>query len=92
MNDHVFKAMADPTRRKILDMLKGGPKTAGEISDAFASAQPTISRHLAILKHADLVVGERQGSFIVYHLNTTVLQSWIGWLLRNFGGDDRNES
>lgn len=91
MNEKVFKAMSDKTRREIIELLKDGPKTAGEISDHFSSAQPTISRHLSVLKNADLVVDEREGTFIVYRLNTTILQEWLAWLLEHFGGGDRDE-
>lgn len=81
--------MADPTRRKILDLLKAGPLTAGEIAQKFDSAQPTISRHLSVLKNAQLVADERKGPYIVYRLNTTVVQNWLAWLINNFGGDIR---
>ncbi|WP_374952862.1 autorepressor SdpR family transcription factor [Alicyclobacillus acidocaldarius] len=90
VNERVFKAMSDGTRRRILELLKTGPKTAGEIADHFPHAQPTISRHLSVLKHADLVVDRREGTHIVYRLNTTVLQVWLAWLLEHFGSDDRD--
>lgn len=91
MNERVFKAMADPTRRKILELLKDGPKTAGEIAQAFTHAQPTVSRHLTVLKAADLVVDQRKGTFIVYYLNTTILQEWLAHLLEHFGGRRQDE-
>ncbi|GEO27815.1 transcriptional regulator [Alicyclobacillus acidoterrestris] len=91
MNESVFKAMADPTRRKIVELLKQGPKTAGEIADHFTHAQPTVSRHLSVLKNAGLVVDQREGTFIVYRLNTTILQEWLAWLLEHFGGDQKHE-
>ncbi|MCL6441853.1 MAG: autorepressor SdpR family transcription factor [Alicyclobacillus sp.] len=91
MNDKVFRAMADPTRRKILELLKRGPMTAGEIAGHFSSSQPTISRHLSMLKNADLVIDQRAGQHIVYRLNTTVLQDWLSWVLAKFGGGRSNE-
>lgn len=69
-----FQALSDPTRREILDMLRKGPRTSGEIAERFNSAWPTISRHLSVLKDAGLVTGERDGQFIRYELNTTVFQ------------------
>ncbi|MCL6442164.1 MAG: autorepressor SdpR family transcription factor [Alicyclobacillus sp.] len=91
MNESVFKAMSDGTRRKIIELLKEGPKTAGEIANHFSHAQPTISRHLNVLKNANLVVDQREGSFIIYRLNTTILQEWLAWLMEHFGGNDHDE-
>jgi ArsR family transcriptional regulator, arsenate/arsenite/antimonite-responsive transcriptional repressor len=91
MNERIFKAMSDKTRRKIIELLKEGPKTAGQISEHFSSAQPTISRHLNVLKNANLVVDEREGTFIIYRLNTTILQEWLVWLFEHFGGGDSDE-
>jgi ArsR family transcriptional regulator, arsenate/arsenite/antimonite-responsive transcriptional repressor len=88
MND-VFKALADPTRRKILDLLGEKDMTAGEISDNFQMSKPSISNHLKILKAADLVIDEKQGQYIYYSLNSTILQDVIKWLLEknDKGGD-----
>jgi len=91
MNEGVFKAMSDATRRKIIELLKDGPKTAGDIASHFPSAQPTISRHLTVLKNAHLIVDERAGPYIIYRLNTTVLQEWLAWLMEHFGGAARGE-
>ncbi len=91
MNESVFKAMSDATRRRIIELLKEGPKTAGEIADHFTHAQPTISRHLTVLKNANLVIDQREGTFIIYRLNTTILQEWLAWLLEHFGGGDSDE-
>ncbi|SHK21411.1 autorepressor SdpR family transcription factor [Alicyclobacillus tolerans] len=91
MNERVFKAMSDGTRRKIIELLKEGPKTAGEIANHFSHAQPTISRHLNVLKNANLVVDQREGTYIIYRLNTTILQEWLAWLLEHFGGGDNAE-
>lgn len=91
MNESVFKAMSDATRRKIIELLKEGPKTAGEIAEHFTHAQPTISRHLTVLKNANLLIDQREGTFIIYRLNTTILQEWLAWLLEHFGGGDSDE-
>ena len=77
----VFRALADQTRRDILDLLRGGPRTSGQIADDFHSSWPTISRHLAILREAGLVVAERQGQEIFYELNTSVFQDVIRHLM-----------
>lgn len=79
--DAVFKALADPTRREILHLLRTGPKSSGEIAEHFPSAWATISRHLAVLRDADLVTTERNGSSILYELDTTVFQEAVGSLL-----------
>jgi len=79
--NEAFKALADPTRRKILDLLKEGDLTAGEIADHFDMTKPSISNHLSLLKQAKLVWDERKGQHIVYSLNTTVFQDVIKWML-----------
>src|SRR5256885_13713435 len=80
----VFRALADETRRQILDFLRPGPRTSGEIADQFRSSWPTISRHLAVLRAAGLVVTERKGQAIYYELNTSVFQDLVqhlvGWI------------
>jgi len=73
----VFKALADPTRREIVQMLHKGPLTSGEIAERFPSAWATISRHLAVLREADLISAERNGNSIHYELNATVLQDLV---------------
>ena len=80
MND-VFRALADPTRREILKLLRAGPRTSGEIADRFPSAWATVSRHLGILKAAKLVLAERDGQSIRYELNTTVFQEVVEHML-----------
>lgn len=80
MNE-VFKALADPNRRKILDLLKERDLTAGEIADQFEMSKPSISNHLKILKSAGLVLDEKKGQFVLYSLNSTILQDVIKWLL-----------
>jgi ArsR family transcriptional regulator len=81
MMNEVFKALADPTRRKILDLLKDGDLSAGEIAAKFSISKPSISNHLSILKKAKLVLAEKQGQFIIYSLNTTLFQDVIKWML-----------
>ncbi len=76
-----FKALADPTRREILDMLKHRDMTAGEIAEHFNMTKPSISNHLNILKNAELVWDERRGQTIVYSLNTTVFQDVLKWIM-----------
>lgn len=75
-----FKALADPTRRRILELLREGNCTAGELAEHFDISKPSLSHHLATLKNAGLVTDERHGQNIVYSLNTTVMQDLIGWL------------
>jgi DNA-binding transcriptional ArsR family regulator len=79
--DAVFKALADPTRREILRLLRNGSKSSGELAEHFPSAWATISRHLAVLREAELVTTERDRSNIVYELNTTVFQDALEHLL-----------
>ena len=76
-----FKALSDPTRRDILKLLRNGPKTSGEIAEKFPSAWATISRHLAVLRDAGLILSERNGQQIVYELNTTVFDDVVNHLL-----------
>jgi ArsR family transcriptional regulator, arsenate/arsenite/antimonite-responsive transcriptional repressor len=82
--NEVFRALSDPTRREILELLRSGPRTSGEIADKFSTSWPTISRHLSVLKDAGLILAERNGQQVVYELNTTVFQdvveSLIKWL------------
>ncbi len=75
-----FKAMADPTRREILRLLREGPMTAGEIAARFETAAATVSHHLSILRDAGLVLDERQGKFIRYELNLTVIDEILQWI------------
>jgi DNA-binding transcriptional ArsR family regulator len=77
----LFKALNDPTRRKILELLKS-KETAGEIADKFNISKPSISHHLDLLKQANLVVNVKEGQFIYYSLNTTVLDDILKWLIQ----------
>jgi ArsR family transcriptional regulator, arsenate/arsenite/antimonite-responsive transcriptional repressor len=76
-----FRALADQTRREILRMLRGGPMTSGDIASRFDSSWPTISRHLAVLRAAGLVLAERNGQEIHYELNTSVFQDLVHHLM-----------
>lgn len=78
----VFKALNDPTRRAILELLRQRPFTAGEIADQFTISKPSISHHLDLLRQADLVTSEKQGQFIYYTLNMTVVDEVMSWLLQ----------
>ena len=78
----IFKALNDPTRREILKLLRKRDMTAGEIADAFNITKPSISHHLDLLKQANLVVAEKQGQFIYYSLNTTVIDDIMSWLVK----------
>jgi DNA-binding transcriptional ArsR family regulator len=80
-SNRVFRALADETRREILRLLRNGPLTSGEIAERFDSSWPTISRHLAVLRDADLVVTERRGQEIRYELNTSVFQDLVQHLI-----------
>ena len=77
----VFKALSDPTRRMILEYLKGTDMTAGEIADKFNISKPSISHHLNALKNAELIRGEKDGQNIIYSLNTTVVQEVMKWFI-----------
>ena len=77
----VFKALNDPTRRQILEMLRKGDMSAGDIADRFNMTKPSISHHLDLLKQADLIDAEKNGQFIIYSLNTSVLDECLSWLM-----------
>lgn len=77
----LFKALSDPTRRRILELLKESDLTAGEIAMHFEMAKPSISHHLNLLKQANLVLADKQGQNIIYSLNTTTFQHALSFLL-----------
>lgn len=83
-----FKALNDPTRREILDLLKEKDLTAGEIADAFNISKPSISHHLDLLKQAGLVSTTRNGKFITYSLDTTALEDVTHWLFNLMNNSD----
>lgn len=78
----VFKALNDPTRREILELLQQRDMTAGEIVDHFTISGPSISHHLDLLKQAGLVSAEKEGQYICYSLNTTVVDEIMKWFLQ----------
>ena len=78
---NLFKALNDNTRRDILELLKNRDMTAGEIADEFNISKPSISHHLDILKRADLVTSEKNGQFVIYTLNTTILEDLLNWIV-----------
>lgn len=86
---HTLKALADPIRREILNMLKGGRLSAGEITEHFPVSAPAISRHLSVLKEADLIRDTREGKFIYYEINTSVLEETMLWIA-TLKGDGEN--
>jgi DNA-binding transcriptional ArsR family regulator len=89
MEDSLFRALADPTRRKILELLAKQDRTAGEIAEQFPMAFASVSHHLGVLKAADLVATAREGQFIRYRLNTTVFQDMMRYFMTRFGaGED----
>jgi ArsR family transcriptional regulator len=78
----LFKALNDATRRDILEMLKEKDLTAGEIADRFNISKPSISHHLDLLRQAGLVVSVKEGQFVSYSLNTTVMDEMLQWILQ----------
>jgi DNA-binding transcriptional ArsR family regulator len=78
----IFKALNDPTRREILELLQQKDMTAGEIVEQFTISGPSISHHLDLLKQAKLVIAEKDGQYIYYSLNTTVVDEILKWLLQ----------
>ena len=90
---NTLKALADPTRRDILNMLKSGRMTAGEICERFETSAAAVSRHLSVLKEADLIRDERDGKYIIYELNASVLEEIMLWLtdLKGVDANDKEE-
>lgn len=80
----VFKALSDPTRRRVLQLLRRGPMSAGEISDRFDVSKPTMSAHFAVLKEADLVHAEKAGKSVLYHLKLSVLEEALLGFVQSF--------
>ncbi len=87
---NTLKALSDPTRREILNILKEKTMSAGEISDRFDISFAAVSRHLSVLKEADLIRDERDGKFIYYALNASVLEEIILWI-KDLKGDALND-
>ena len=85
-----LQALADPTRRKILNLLKQSRMSAGEISNHFSISGAAVSRHLSVLKEADLIRDEREGKYIYYELNATVLEEILLWISELKGEKDHD--
>ena len=84
------QALADPTRREILNLLKQSRMSAGEISNHFSISGAAVSRHLSVLKEADLIRDEREGKYIYYELNATVLEEILLWISELKGEKDHD--
>lgn len=85
-----LKALADPIRRDILNMLKKGPLSAGDIAAKFSVTDASISRHLSVLKEADLIRDTRKGKFIYYEINVSVLEETLLWIT-DLKGENNND-
>ena len=95
----VFKALADPTRRRVLELLRERPMTAGELAAEFDVSKPTMSAHFAVLREANLVASEKRGKSVIYQLQMSVLEDALlaftqafGWELQNRGQDEPADS
>lgn len=88
---HTLRALSDPTRREILNLLKTGRRSAGDICEHFDITAAAISRHLSALKEADLVRDEREGKFIYYELNTSVLEEILLWITDLKGAENHDQ-
>lgn len=88
---NTLKALADPIRREILNMLKAGRLSAGEIVERFDVTGASISRHLSVLKEADLIRDTREGKYIYYELNASVLEEIMLWITDLKGGNEHDE-
>ena len=87
---NTLKALADPIRREILNLLKNGKMSAGEITEHFEVTGASISRHLSVLKDADLIRDTREGKYIIYELNASVLEEIMLWIT-DLKGDNEND-
>jgi len=90
-SNKAFKALADPTRREILSLLRRGEMTAGDLAERFDMTKPTMSHHFGVLKDADLLTSRREGQTIWYGLNTTVVQDLMAWAMDLIGGDGKTK-
>jgi ArsR family transcriptional regulator, arsenate/arsenite/antimonite-responsive transcriptional repressor len=89
-SNEAFKALADPTRRQILALLRQGEMTAGSLAERFDMTKPSMSHHFAMLKKADLIISRRDGQQIWYSLNTTVVQDLMAWAMDLVGNGKKN--
>lgn len=87
---NTLRALSDPTRREILNILRGGSRSAGEIGERFDITAAAISRHLSVLKEADLIRDKRDGKFIIYELNASVLEEIMLWISQ-LKGEENND-
>ena len=90
MLQDTLKALSDPTRRKILELLKKGPLSAGEVGEHFEMTGATLSHHLSILKKAGLVEDSKKGTFVYYEINTSVMEDMLAWIA-GFMEDKKDE-
>lgn len=81
----VFKALSDPTRRHVLQLLRNGPMSAGELADHFDVSKPTMSAHFAVLREANLIAAEKDGKSVIYHLKLSVLEEALMGFAQTFG-------
>lgn len=88
MLQETIKALSDPTRRRILELLKKGPMSAGELGKEFEMTGATMSHHLSILKKAGLVQDNKKGTFIYYEINTSVMEDLLSWVVSFMGDND----
>jgi ArsR family transcriptional regulator len=88
-SNEAFKALADPTRREILAMLRRGEMTAGDIAEKFDMTKPSMSHHFAVLKEAELVTSRREAQQIWYGLNTSVVEDLLAWAMDLAGDGNR---
>lgn len=89
--DSVFQALSHPVRRRILELLKAGGKSAGEIAEAFELSKPTLSGHFNKLKAANLISAEQQGTSVIYRLNMSVLEEAVLTFMSAFAKEGKNE-
>ena len=88
-NNEAFKALADPSRREILALLRRGEMTAGALAERFDMTKPSMSHHFTVLKEADLITSRREGQQIWYGLNTTVVEDLMAWAMDLIGDSKR---
>lgn len=84
----IFRALSDPTRRRVLQLLRHGPMSAGELSEQFSVSKPTMSAHFAVLREADLVHTEKTGKTVLYHLKLSVLEEALLGFVHSFGAGE----